>query len=587
MTKDDVYSVASGISALPVGTGVDSSGDVYILADTLQELMAQTPGPWIGAPGPSGVTVDEGSGAEVTFASAVGGACQPPYVGTGAGGYCTPSYATASLSYNSTTSQYTLVDHPYEVDVFNSVGALVSESTSGPAKLTLAYNSPTPGTGFCPTTATSCETITSASGRAIVLGLSSTGQVTTASDPSGNTWSYAYSSGNLTSVTDPMGRKTSYSYDTGNSNSVLVHDMLTVTSPNSQANGPTPGQILTNQYTYGQVTQQTDPMGRITQLSYNTNNATMVTDPDGFSTEYNSQNLYLTSKFAGYGSSEPSDTFNIVSPSTGQLNETVDPDGGVTSYQYDAVGNVTSTTDPMGHVTTASYNSFDEVTCSTLPLAAAPCSTLTPPAAAVAGTTVTPPSAIPPAYVTYHEYDTNGNQLWQTTGIYHAGAATSARTTYALFPGNSLTIGTTTTGCAAVPPTTALPCATIDADAGSHVTQLSYDPAGDLASSSIPDGNVVGGQNELATTSYLYNANGDQVSTTSPLGNLAGAKSANFTTTTTYNADDQPLVSDGCGKCRRNGDRTSDCELLRLQWQPCSDDSAARKRLYGNPHVGL
>ena len=50
---------------------------------------------------PSGITVNQASGAEVTFIPPVSGACPAPYVGPGtAGTYCAPPYVTATLSYN-------------------------------------------------------------------------------------------------------------------------------------------------------------------------------------------------------------------------------------------------------------------------------------------------------------------------------------------------------------------------------------------------------------------------------------------------------------------------------------------------------
>ena len=44
------------------------------------------------------------------------------------------------------------------------------------------------------------------------------------------------------------------------------------------------------------------------------------------------------------------------------------------------------------------------------------------PTAITAGpATITPPSSAPPKYVTYTEYDTDGNEIYQTTGDYAPG----------------------------------------------------------------------------------------------------------------------------------------------------------------------
>ena len=181
----------------------------------------------------------------------------------------------------------------------------------------------------------------------------------------------------------------------------------------------------------------------------------------------------------------------IYDPTTlGQASVT-DPNGNATSETYDADGNVVSKTNGLGRTWTYTYNSFDEQTCAASPQAPSPCSALSPPTAVTVGSsTITPPSSAPPAYVTYTEYDTNGNKIWTTTGAYAPGASTAsdARTTYDLYAGESVTLGGTTDSCDAVPPSSALPCATIDAKG--TVTQLDYDSDGDLSSSATPDDNA-------------------------------------------------------------------------------------------------
>jgi RHS repeat-associated protein len=151
------------------------------------------------------------------------------------------------------------------------------------------------------------------------------------------------------------------------------------------------------------------------------------------------------------------------------------------------------------------------------------------------GGTITPPSSAPPEGVTYTLYDTNGNKLYSTTGVYEPGGSSAAysQTTYQLFKNNSVTINSDNITCADnTPPSPSLPCATVNADG--VVTQLAYDPEGDLVSSATPDGNSGG---ELATTTYVYDADGEQTSSTAPDGNLTGANAGNYTTVTAYNND--------------------------------------------------
>src|SRR5581483_12014108 len=123
-------------------------------------------------------------------------------------------------------------------------GGLVSESNLAGDEVTTAYASPSPGTGECPSAASSCETVTSASGRSIVLGYdgaNDSGRVTSSTDPLGRRWTYTYSSNRLASATDPLGNVTSYSYDTTNTSPLLVNDLVTVVRPNEQSGGPDAG----------------------------------------------------------------------------------------------------------------------------------------------------------------------------------------------------------------------------------------------------------------------------------------------------------------------------------------------------------
>jgi len=488
------------------------------------------------------VTITQADGAQVTFKAPSGGACASPYVGSGASGtYCALPDTTASLTYNSTSGVYTFITHPYQSYSFNSSGQLTSETGPGGATLSLAYNTPAPGAGSCPSTASSCLTVTSASGRALVIASNASGLVTSVIDPLGRTWTYTYcappsstcSANDLVSVTDPMSNVTSFTYDQGNSTSSLKHDLLTLTKPNGQPGGPNAGAKLTNVYnSSGLVSSQTDPSGYQTSFNYTNMNTstgngyTLVTDPDGNQTQYVYDSGILIQKTAGYGTSSAST--RVYQPDSATLldDAVIDPNGHKTSYSYDAAGNITAVTNPLGNTSTASYNSFDEKVCATLPLAASGCGSLSPPTAITAGTaTVSPPASAPPKYVSYSLYDTAGNPIWTTTGDYQPGSssASQSRTTYQLYSGQSVTLGSNTDSCAASPPASSLPCLAIDPNG--VVTQLGYNTSGDLTSSATPDGNSGG---ELATTSYGYDGDGERTSMVAPDGNLSGATAANY-----------------------------------------------------------
>ncbi|HEU5477535.1 MAG TPA: SwmB domain-containing protein [Gaiellaceae bacterium] len=567
------------------GDPVDSQNGDY--SDTYTDAKVATYGPPLtfsrtydaslaqaqaasGAPGPLGygwtdnwnmslsvnsgtVTINQRNGAVVNFKTPTGGACSAPYVGSGASGtYCALPSVTASLTFNSSNSTYTFITHaPYRTYTFNNSGQLTGESGPGAATLSLAYNTPAPGSGHCPSSAASCVTVTSASGRTLVIGSNSSNRVTSVTDPLGRSWSYGYcsppsstcSSGDLVSVTDPRGKVTTYTYDQSNSNSNLIHDLLTVTNPNGQPGGPDAGDSLVNVYNAsGQVTSQTDPAGNQTTFDYSHLDSTgtgytLVTDPDGNKTQYTYNSRILVGRTLGYGSSSPS-TWTYRPDSSTLLDDTVvDPNGNETDYTYNSNGDLTSKTNALGDVWSYSYNSFDEQTCAALPLATDQCASLSPPAAIPAGTsTISPPGATPPKYVTYSEYDTNGNPIWTTTGDYNPGSnsASQSRTTYQLYNGQSVTLGGGSHSCSASAPNSSLPCASIDANG--VVTQLGYSTSGDLTSSATPDGNPGG---EMATATYDYYGDGALKTVTAPKGNLTGANAATYTTTYVYNDDNQ------------------------------------------------
>ena len=234
------------------------------------EATAGTPGPlgygwtdnWAASlslndPASGDVTVTQPNGAQVTFYQPVSSACVSPYVGSGASGtYCALPQVTGSLTYDSGSSTYTLISHPYKKYTFDSSGQLTGEVTPGGASLTESYSTPSPGSGSCPSAAASCDTVTSASGRAFVLAFNSSSEITKVIDPLNRTWTYTYcsppsstcSTGDLISVTDPLGNVTSFTYDEGNSTSSLTHDLLTITHPNGQSGGPDAGDKLSNVY---------------------------------------------------------------------------------------------------------------------------------------------------------------------------------------------------------------------------------------------------------------------------------------------------------------------------------------------------
>jgi RHS repeat-associated protein len=412
------------------------------------------------------LTMPDGSTIPVTYASGL---------------YSLPTYDATNSSFAAIGSGYKFVFQGSLTYNYNSSGALTSMVDANGATTGFSY------------TGTELTTITDAAGRTITFTYNPSGTVATATGPSPlnreTTYSYtAYGSGyDLASVTDPMSRVTSFAYypSTGND----PNAMETMTLPNGQIGGPDAGDSVTNDYNANdEVVAQYDQMNYETQYTYSGTNgsssggSTTVLDPDGNTTVYNYNSGTLTSKVIG--SSTWAYTYST--PTLG-VYQTTDPNGNVTTETYDNYGNEITDENGLGKTWSYSYNSFDEQTCAAEPLATVPCSSLTPPAAIATGASpVAPPTSAPPAFVTYKEYDTDGNLIYSTTGDYApgSGSASQSRTTYDLYNGQSVTLGTATDSCATTAPSTELPCATVNADG--ITTQLTYDTYGDLTSKSTP-----------------------------------------------------------------------------------------------------
>jgi RHS repeat-associated protein len=540
----------------PATISVDPSGDLIIpdqTNNTVREVVATPVSRFPLAPAAGGITITQDNGSQVTFYPQSGGSCTAPYVPAGTSGYCAlPQDTAATLSYSSGTNTYTYTPAPGLSYTYAATGKLTAETDTAGNTLSISYHTPAPGSGNCPAAANWCQTITAASGRVLTLGYNSGNKVTSVTDPLGRQWAYTYnSSADLTSATDPMGNKTTYTYGAGNTgNPQLANDLLTITGPNAQPGGPDAGDATVNVYNAsGQVTSQTDPMGYKTTFDYtglNTSTGTGVvraSDPDGNTTVYAYTQGALTAQSAWTGTTLTSETDSGPSLTASGTNGgtllntwTADGNANITTHTYDSSGNITSATDPLGHQTSQWSTTLNQVSCMATAEAASSCSaSQTGPTPVTSGGTITLPSSAPPSGITYTQYDTNGNPLWNDTGVYQPGASTASyqQVSYTLYKGNAITLNGTNISCSAAPPSPSLPCAKINPDG--VVTQLAYNSSGDLTSSSTPDGNG----SQMATTTYAYDGDGEQTSTTSPDGNLSGANGANYTATTSYNADGQ------------------------------------------------
>ena len=438
------YSTNLAAQNSPFGHGWTDSYDMSLLID----------------PTSGNVTVNQPNGSAVTF------------LPNGSGGFVGPSSDFATLTYNSTTKLYSYAHTTGDSYVFNSTGQLTQAIDRNSNTTTLAYSGG------------KLATVTDPGGRTLTFSYRTNGDVSSVTDSGGRTVSYLYGGGgNLLQVSNAGGGVTKFAYDTS-------HRMLTMTDPR--------GGVSTLTYnSAGQVATWTDPMGRKTTYTYaGTVGATETTsesDARGDVTQWNYNNLELTSKTLGYGTASAATTSYAYDPTTLGLTSVTDPDGHTTTSTYDANGNLLSQTDPLGRKTTYTYNSFDEVLTKSDPL----------------GVTTT------------NTYDNHGNLLTTSTPI----GSSKATTTYTYSPAG-------------------LPLTMKNPD--NKTSTFTYDNYGDRLTSRDPLGNtttdtytILGEETSETTplgheTTNTYDPFGDLLSTTDPLGNV---------TTNTYDTDQNPLTT--------------------------------------------
>ena len=404
--------------------------------------------------------------------------------------YVLPGWADSTLTHNS-DGTWTFVRQRTRTLAFSSSGQLTSISDPNGYMTTLAYSGG------------KLQTVTDQAGRTLSFAYGTNGLVTSVTDPGTRVASYGYdSSGDLTSVTDPNSGITSFGYASG-------HLLGTMTDPR---NG-----TVTNVYdSQGRVTSQTDPMNRRTTWAYTgsafspSGGTTTITDPNGNITAESYTNGELTALTAGSGTSSSATWRYGYDPATLGTVAVTDPNGHLSRATYDSDGNLLSETgpptvaSPTGAQTTDTYNGFDE------PL------------------TATDPNGT----VTTYTYDSHGNLTRVSEPL--TGTNQSQVTTYSYgdssHPGDvsSLT------------------------DPDNQTWLFSYDTYGDLGSKTDPLGNK---------TTYAYNALGQKTSMVTAKGNVTGGNPAAYTISYTYDPlGDLTQTTDPLGhlsKSTYDGDRNT------------------------------
>ena len=198
-------------------------------------------------------------------------------------------------------------------------------------------------------------------------------------DANGNTTSYSYdSSGNVTSVTAADGTRVDSTYTQDNCVSSIQMLDKTIMAMEYDSNGrlssveDANGNTTSYEYTSdGKITGMTDAIGQVQQVTYDKSGNVAATtngageraaytyDKDGrctgvtISREENGETLTFTSHYS----------YNAA----GDMVESIDNAGNVTSYEYDQNGNQTASVDAKGNRITYAYDDLANLTKTTYP----------------------------------------------------------------------------------------------------------------------------------------------------------------------------------------------------------------------------
>lgn len=431
------------------------------------------------------VTISQENGSQIVFAQ------------NRSGGYVADTRVLGTLTHNPDGS-WTFTRRAREKFVFNPAGQLSAIQDPNGYATVLAYD----GSGRL-------ATVTDPEGRALTFTYDGQNRISHVTDPAGRSVQYNYDNGgNLASVTDVNGGTTSYTYDQSN-------QLLTMTNPLGHA-------TLTNTYDDdGRVTTQTDTLGHATHFDYS-GGATVVTSPEGRETEYVFGGSLLDAVIQGFGTSSQADWTYSYDRTTDGVTSITDPRGGTTQLQYDSAGNVTNVTDPSGNSHQYSYDARNDLT------------------------------GIQDWGNTTLSYDQAGNLLSVSTPLQYTGR--SQTWTYTRGDGthpDDVTGVTDPDGNTSTFAYNANGDLTSRTDAAGDQTTYQYDQIGRPGSSVSPVGNAPGANPASFTTSYTYDPAGDLLTSTDPLnhqtsyaydpdGKLTSVTDpANHTTSYTYDTDDR------------------------------------------------
>jgi RHS repeat-associated protein len=257
----------------------------------------------------------------------------------GAGGFTAPPGKHLALA--RTAGGFELRTKERLLSEFDADGRLLALEEPNGNRVTLGYD----GAGHL-------ASVTDAAGRtALTVTTGAAGRITRVEDLAGRAIVYGYSGSDLTSVTDTTGETWSYAYD-------AAHNLVAMSDPLGH----------TDTWAYDALDRchrHVDPTGATETFSYaERGRKGVVTDRRGFDT-------YLEFDDRGRATLQVDPLGNAGRSTWDEGNNrtsTTDPRGGLTVREFDERGNVLAETDPLGQTTTYTYDpTFNQVATTTDP----------------------------------------------------------------------------------------------------------------------------------------------------------------------------------------------------------------------------